>query len=146
MALHSLSEAARISGKSRSTIHRHIKDGKLSKVSGDDGKPAVETSELHRVYGSLSQGDTRKQQPMEQYETHAKRTAQGEVEALTTQLQMLERERDNLKQERDRWASQAERLTLLLTQAERPNTPTSAAASKGQVSWLDALNRWYRRL
>lgn len=48
MAVVSLQEAIELSGKSKSTIYRHVSTGKLSK--SHDG---FETSELIRVYGSL---------------------------------------------------------------------------------------------
>ena len=50
MAIVSVSEAARLVGKSRRTIQRDIAAGKLSK--SDNGKK-LDTSELIRVYGSL---------------------------------------------------------------------------------------------
>lgn len=50
MALVSISEAARLVGKSRRTIQRDIVAGKLSKC--DNGKK-LDTSELLRVYGAF---------------------------------------------------------------------------------------------
>lgn len=112
MTLHSISEAARVANKSRSTIHRHIKEGKLSKVIGPDGRPAIETSELHRVYQDLSQGDSSSTPDMVQLGTPRNTPI---TSALEAELAALKIERDYLKEERDRWVSQAERLTLLLT-------------------------------
>lgn len=51
MAIVSISEAARLVGKSRRTIQRDIAAGKLSKC--DNGK-SLDTSELLRVYGAFS--------------------------------------------------------------------------------------------
>ena len=53
MAKISISEAARLTGKNRSTLHRHIKLGKLSKHLDDDNNPLLDTSELSRVYHSF---------------------------------------------------------------------------------------------
>jgi len=50
MAIVSISEAARLTGKSRRTLQRHIGAGKLSKVAGGD---KLDTSELIRVYGEF---------------------------------------------------------------------------------------------
>ncbi|WII93641.1 hypothetical protein QEO94_02025 [Kingella negevensis] len=50
MAIVSISEAARLVGRSRRIIQRDIAAGKLSKC--DNGKK-LDTSELLRVYGSL---------------------------------------------------------------------------------------------
>ena len=49
----SQSEAARLAGKSRQTIYRYVKNGKLSVSRMDDGSKGVDTSELQRVFGSI---------------------------------------------------------------------------------------------
>lgn len=54
MAKVSISEAARLTGKSRTTLHRLIKTGELSTCSGERNAKMVDTSELLRVFGSLS--------------------------------------------------------------------------------------------
>lgn len=57
MASHSVTEAAKLAGVTRRTIYRHIKSGKLSaSVTGGDSA-VIETSELLRVYGALSQSE-----------------------------------------------------------------------------------------
>lgn len=48
-----LTRAAVIARKSRQTIHKDAKSGKLSVTRDRDGKPQVEISELARVYGDL---------------------------------------------------------------------------------------------
>lgn len=50
----SISAAARAVGRSRQTLHEHIKQGKLSIQHDHEGKPFVYDSELLRVYGSLN--------------------------------------------------------------------------------------------
>ena len=60
MASHSVTEAAKLAGVTRRTIYRHIKAGKLSaSVTGGDNT-VIETSELLRVYGVLSQPEPEK--------------------------------------------------------------------------------------
>ena len=54
MALVSVTEAARLTGKNRATIHRYIKQGKLSQSIDATGSKKVETSELLRVFGTIS--------------------------------------------------------------------------------------------
>lgn len=50
MAIVSISEAARLTGKDRRTIQRHITAGKLSRAAGSKG---IYTAELLRVYGAF---------------------------------------------------------------------------------------------
>jgi septal ring factor EnvC (AmiA/AmiB activator) len=47
---YSLSEAARATGKNKTTIQRAIKNGKISASKGDSGSYEIEPSELHRVF------------------------------------------------------------------------------------------------
>ena len=53
MAKVNLSQAAKLTGKNRTTIWRHLHSGKLSIERDRDGLPFVDTSELIRVYGEL---------------------------------------------------------------------------------------------
>lgn len=53
MAKVSVSEAAKLTGKSVKTIYRHIDTGKLSSSQNDNGYKYIDTSELQRVYGEL---------------------------------------------------------------------------------------------
>ena len=55
MASHSVTEAAKLAGVTRRTIYRHIKAGKLSATVTSSDNTVIETSELLRVYGVLSQ-------------------------------------------------------------------------------------------
>ncbi|EPS4519912.1 helix-turn-helix domain-containing protein [Escherichia coli] len=49
----SISEAARLTGKSRTTLHRLIKTGELSTCHGARNARLVDVSELIRVFGPL---------------------------------------------------------------------------------------------
>ncbi|WP_241365366.1 DNA-binding protein [Klebsiella pneumoniae] len=55
MARVSISEAARLKGKSRTTLHRLLKAGDLSTCSGERNAKMVDTSELLRVLGPFEQ-------------------------------------------------------------------------------------------
>ncbi|MFV1601743.1 MULTISPECIES: hypothetical protein [unclassified Phaeobacter] len=47
---YSLSEAAKATGKNKTTIQRAIKNGKISASKGDKGSYEIDPSELHRVF------------------------------------------------------------------------------------------------
>lgn len=55
MAVVSISEAARLTGKSRKTIQRYVADGRISMSQHVAGKNGIDTAELIRVFGELSQ-------------------------------------------------------------------------------------------
>lgn len=46
-----LSQAARLYGKSRMTIHRHCRSGRITSRLSDDGQRLIDLSELIRAYG-----------------------------------------------------------------------------------------------
>lgn len=53
MSIVNISEAARLVGKSRTTLYRYIKDGKLSTCTDCNNTDGVDVSELIRVFGEL---------------------------------------------------------------------------------------------
>ena len=136
MAQVSISEGARLAGVSRSTLNRHIKNGNISKNNDNAGRPYVDTSELLRFYGKLSQKDRTHQDtseqrdtPLDQHDLELKFKISELEAALASEqsLRALEAERRE-KAEADKleWQKQAERLTLILTdQRSVPSTNTS---------------------
>ncbi|MCQ8779935.1 helix-turn-helix domain-containing protein, partial [Escherichia coli] len=53
MALVSISEASRLTNKSRTTVHRYISKGKLSICTDENGVKKIDTSVLLRVFGAF---------------------------------------------------------------------------------------------
>jgi hypothetical protein len=85
----SLSEAARLTGKARVTIHRHIDKGKLTKEIDGTGSPVLDVAELERVYGALKQPNLSLTVPEIQPET-------------VNNDNLLQRELELLREERER--------------------------------------------
>lgn len=52
LALVGLHEAARLVGRNRSTLHRAMKDGRLSYSLDETGERRVDVAELERVFGA----------------------------------------------------------------------------------------------
>lgn len=121
MAKHSISEAAKLTGKARSTLHRHIKDGKISKETDADGQPVIDTAELVRVYGPLQGQDSSATVSIGQRETSQQDSLlQGKIEAMMeAQIDQLRADLDDARKERDDWKAQAQRLSGLLSD-QRP--------------------------
>lgn len=57
MALVSITEAAKLVRRNRSTLYRDIEKGRLSKTVSPEGETQIETSELLRTYGRLHSND-----------------------------------------------------------------------------------------
>lgn len=83
-----LSQAAKATGKNRTTIWRHIKSGKLSAGRGMDDQPFVDTSELIRVYGEIKQPAT----PVITKKHHQATLSYSELIEVIDQLRKEQRE------------------------------------------------------
>lgn len=57
MALVSITEAAKLVRRNRSTLYRDIERGRLSKTVSPEGETQIDTSELLRTYGRLHAED-----------------------------------------------------------------------------------------
>lgn len=109
----SISEAARLTGKPRSTIHRHIKGGKLSKEQDRSGNPVIDVSELERVYGPLQIADMGQTEATGQRATGvATAVDREELAVLRRENELLRSQLDDVQQDRNHWRQQA---TALLT-------------------------------
>lgn len=58
MAWHTLRDALKMTGRSRSQFYRDMRAGLVSYRTGKDGRREFETSELIRAYGELKQNET----------------------------------------------------------------------------------------
>ena len=119
-----LTEATEMTGKSKSTLTRAIVSGKLAATRSEDGKTyQVDESELARVYPLVSVNhdspddspsvNQSESVPAAQVELvqdqidEIKRLHRREVERMESQI-------DDLRQDRDDWKTQASNQTLLL--------------------------------
>jgi len=109
---YTLNEAAKAVGKSKTTIHRAIKSGKISASKLDSGAYAIDPSELHRVF-QIGTEERAKRNTTEQTETT--------FGTADIRLEMLEKERErerqqleetiaDLREDRDKWRQQATAL------------------------------------
>ena len=147
MAKINLTQGAKLAEIGRSTLNRHIKEGRISKTIGDDGKPYVETSELQRVYGRLSHDTSSQTVPVTQRGT-PQETVEKSIEnaTLKVELQAIRDRLEEVQKDRDEWKGQAKVLSGLLTdQRQTPvqqtqSTETPITNSKGLLGRLiDAI-------
>lgn len=98
----SLSAAAKSAGISRSTLHDHIKTGKISVHISGQGRRTVDTSELLRVYGAL-QGilDSSDVQSAGHFRTVPDTQIGQELSGRVTVLEAEKRGLQDLLQEKD---------------------------------------------
>lgn len=108
-----LSEAAKWSGKTRPTIFKAIKSGRISAKKGDDGEWIIDPAELARVYPpahsvNVSGNSDMKQQAIPH-------DIARELAGLRHLVATLERQVEDTQKQRDRLLGIVETQTRLLT-------------------------------
>ncbi len=127
---YTLGEAAKATGKSKPTIHRAIKSGKISATKKADGSYAIDPAELHRVYPVLPR-DNGEAAELKQSVTPANtEVLRVKFEALQQQLAREQELNQDLQRDRDHWRQQA---TALLTDQRETVRP-----ERGQGRWARA--------
>lgn len=131
MAKVNLSEAARLVGVDRSTIHRWRRTGKLTVGKDRQGKPHVDTAELERVAGEL--------RPPPPPTPTPEQTA-ADVAILRAQLDAVQRERDRalhdldaVRADHQRLMDVIERQTKLLEDQRQRPAPAPRPADAGRA-------------
>ena len=140
MTSFSLRQAAQQAGTSKSTILRAIQSGRLSATRTDDGGYSINPAELFRVYPPKPEAvptEQRADNGMGQNATVSATTeitdlriryaqVEAEFNGLKAVLDIEKRRGEELRQERDRWATQAERLAL----------PAPPQQRRGLLAWI----------
>lgn len=123
-------QAAQATGKSRSTIWRSAKSGKVSAERTATGDFVIDVAELERAFGSLNLPDTSHHVSAKPLETANETSVlRREVELLREQIAALKADKSDLQAERDRLLTIVEGHQRLLTD-QRPT----------RRKWL----RWHR--
>jgi hypothetical protein len=142
---YTLGTAAKATGKSKSTLSRDIKGGKISATRRDDGSYEIDPAELHRVYPAVERGTSSwhraENDPQPHSEHPETRSLAAELAAVRARLETIEAERErersqllgqieDVQQDRDHWRQQA---TGLLTDQRRQQ------AAMERRSWWSRL-------
>lgn len=121
-----LGEAARATGKSKTTLTRAIQSGRMSAKRLDDGSYQIDPAELFRVYEAVTLETDAQPSSGEVVDPDATPVDDATVALLREQIELLERthrrERDSLQEriddlqkDRDAWQTQCSNQTLLLS-------------------------------
>lgn len=123
--------AAELTGKSKSTIQRAMKSGKISFEMSESGQRVIDVSELERAYGLIS-GSANPTSSNETAQEPAQKSIKAdvelelaqarnslEIERLNLQIRLLNEQLDtakdqidDLKIQRDQWQKQAQQVLL----------------------------------
>ena len=127
-----MTEAAKLTGKQRQTIHKAIKEGRISAVRTESGEWRIDPAELFRVYQPVSTVNDNQSREVDTSLRIVDSGLQREVELLRERIREKNDIIDDLRQDRDHWRQQA---TALLTDRREP------AASVGRKIELRTLAR-----
>ena len=137
VAILSITEAARLFGKSRTTLYKYNKSGALSFVQGDDGKPAVDMSEMLRVFGSVH-GSAVHNSQNEQFNTSKLDNEHGLLAEKVAALQEVVRRQDELLRkadDREKWLQERLERTQQQIQALIHQPPEQPEALQKRKKW-----------
>ena len=129
----SLSQAAKETGRGKSSIHRAIKSGKLSARRHEDGTYSIDAAELFRAFPPalsepVPEQDLEPHQEPSATPSAAEEVLRVRVEMLTIQLEREQETVADLRARLDAEAAERRRLTALLTHQEQKSEPLPASA------------------
>lgn len=132
---YTLGAAAKASGKSKATISKAIKSGRISALKDETGVYQIEPAELNRVY-PLNVDGNRDRTPQTPEEPSDKgpsvKELQARLEAAQERLADKEALIADLREDRDRWRQQA---TALLADQRTLPLPDQPLAQRPQGFW-----------
>lgn len=115
-----LGEASKQTGKSKATLSRAIKNGRISAQKQDDGSFSIEPSELFRAYKRVYDETLATTRNTTNETTHNTTstpekdieiaTLRAELSAARDKIDDLKRQADEIREDRDAWKHQANRL------------------------------------
>lgn len=115
--VYTLGEAAKATGKSKATISKAIKSGKISASKGTNGAYKIDPSELHRVYPTNSLPKHQSERKETPSNTEANTCISPQIKELELKLEAAqerladkEEQLTDLKEDRDKWRQQATAL------------------------------------
>ena len=137
---YTLGEAAKATGMSKSSILRAIKSHKVSATKDEaNGVWLIEPAEIHRLYPRVSE---------EQSEPKSEASGniielQVRLEAAQQTVERLDAIIADLRDDRDRWRTHAEKL--LLTDQRAIITPPPVQTASPSPATVQKARRWWQR-
>lgn len=116
---YTIGQAAKVTGKAKSTISKAIKKGRISATQNEGGNYDIDLSELHRMYPPVSNDET--VQPVSN-STQANTDLLIEISELKTSLEITNQRIadkedviDDLRRRLNEEAAERRKLTALIT-------------------------------
>ena len=119
---YTLGQAAKAVGMSKTSILRSIKAGRISAGRNELGQWAIEPCELHRVYSALTDENGTENGTAERSVTGGETAvAQANARAALAEARLSDFKTmlEDIREQRDRWQQQAERVAALAITDQR---------------------------
>ena len=132
---YTLGEAAKATGMSKAAISRAIKNGTVSAEKQDNGSFKIDPAELHRVYPPVAEKQVNDERRATLGNGHLNGeflVLQAKLEAATQRLADIRDELADVRDDRDHWRAQAEKLLLA---GPRSHTEQPAAQPPAKRRW-----------
>ena len=135
---YTLGQAARAVGMSKTSVLRSIRAGRISACRDEFGQWAIEPCELHRVYPPLTDdtgtGNGTAERGVTEGGTAFAETYAARAELAEARLSDFRSMLDDIREQRDRWQQQAERLAALaITDQRQAPAPTQPRSWRGML-------------
>lgn len=116
--------AAELTGKSKSTIQRAMKNGKISYEIDHNDRRVIDVAELERAFGLAPQGTGSDQDSVEAELKKAADMLETErlkmrIKLLEEQLETSQEHLEDLKAQRDQWQKQAQQILITSQYSQR---------------------------
>lgn len=131
----SISEAAKLTGKSRRTIQRYVATGKVSLSRSDETGKSIDISELIRVFGDLKKENATPAITPEDVTMSHHVTSSDDKKTLENEL--LKKEIEFLKQRLEDKDAHIDSLknAMLLIESKLPTTTQESTPTPAKKSW-----------
>lgn len=106
---YTLGEAAKACGKSKATLSKAIKQGKISAAKNDNGSFSIEAAELHRVY-KINTETANSEQSRTDKDAVVNTQKDNEIELLKVKLEAAQQRIIDLEKDKDWLQAQTTRL------------------------------------
>lgn len=131
---YSLSEAAKATGKNKTTIQRAIKSGKISASKGDSGAYEIDPSELHRIFPPAA-AQHHQSNDTQQGKIASNNSALDRVVKLEKELAVIHERANGLEAQKDQMADTISDLRKRLDSSEGRITALLTDNRPKRISW-----------
>ena len=137
--------AAELTGKSKSTVQRAMKSGKISFEMDHNGRRVIDVAELERAFGLIPQNNASAGDNIETELQKARDMLESErlkmrIKLLEEQLDLAKDQIEDLKGQREQWQKQAQQVLLTSQYSQK-----QAEELKAEIKERERRYRAYRK-